>query len=282
MTLQINPWDDTYENQLSVEEKIREKRIALELLRKEQRRIEFNKDTGRGDLHTGPHEVEPYNKQTGPAHEEDWMYFTDCPLCGKDGLLRIDYPVCTSCQYELNPYAIDTDDKSWYAKVRPIKDTKIKCSGKKYAVLHTMSITDELGFRRVVGKQSQITHFVTQEEEKLVDVLDNQCTECFTKIWKENTCHMCLKESSQVNHDLCKACQKENPRYDPRESLIDQKLELEVGKGEAKKSLQKRKDYYAKTDAQEQLYLESERMKNEAKCSRLPKKRKSKGAKNDE
>ena len=280
MALQINPWDDTYENQLSLEEKIREKRIVLELLRKEQPRIEFNEETGRGEKKTGPHEVESYYRNIlGPAHEEDWMYFTDCPLCGKDGLLRIDYPVCNSCQGIIKPFTMDFDDKSWYAKVRPIQDTKTKCDGIKYAVLHTMSVTDELGFRRTVGKQSQITHFVTQEEEKLADILDKQCTECFTKIWKENTCHLCLKESSQTNHDLCKACQKENPRYDPRESLIDQKLELEVGKGEAKKSLQKRKDYYARTDAQEQEYLESERRKNEANCSRHPKKRKSREAK---
>jgi hypothetical protein len=280
MTLQINPWVNTYEEQLSVEEKIREKRIFLELLRKQQPRVEFNKETGESELVTGPHEVESYNKATGPADEEDMMYFTDCPLCGKDGLLRIDFPVCLPCEEQVRPYRMNFDDKSWHAKVRPIKDTKIKCDGIKYAVLHTMSITDELGFRRVVGKQSQITHFVTQEEKKLADILDNQCTECFTKIWKENTCHLCLKELSQTNHDLCKACQKENPRYDVRESLMDQKLESEVGKDEAKKSLQKRKDYYAKTDAQEQEYLKLERRKNATKPgTKLPKKKKSREAK---
>ena len=273
MALQINPWDDTYENQLSVEEKIREKRIALELLRKENPKSMSK----------------PCDGYCTPkcSHEVDWMYTTDCPLCGKVGLLRIDDPVCTSCQFEVRnaasaPYTMDFDNKSWYAKVRPIQDTKINCDGIKYAVLHTMSVTDELGFRRKVGKQSQITHFVTQEEEKLADVLDNQCTECFTKIWKENTCHMCLKESSQTDHDLCKTCQEENPRYDPLlfdVPLIDQKLGLEVCKDEAKESLQKRKDYYAKTDAQEQEYLESERRKNEANCSRHPKKRKSREAK---
>ena len=274
MALQIDPWDDTYENQLSVEEKIREKRIALELLRKENPKSMSK----------------PCDGYCTPkcSHEVDWMYTTDCALCGKVGLLRIDDPVCTSCQFEVRnaasaPYTMDFDNKSWYAKVRPIQDTKIKCDGIKYAVLHTMSVTDELGFRRKVGKQSQITHFVTQEEEKLADVLDNQCTECFTKIWKENTCHMCLKESSQTDHDLCKTCQEENPRYDPLlfdVPLIDQKLGLEVCKDEAKESLQKRKDYYAKTDAQEQEYLELERRKNATKPgAKLPKKKKSREAK---
>ena len=247
MALQIDPWVDTYEEQLSVEEKIREKRIALELLRKEN-----------PESVSKPCDAFPCK---GHSHEVDWMYFTDCALCGKDGLLRIDNPVCLSCEDKIRPNRMNFGDKSWYAKVRPIKDTKIKCDGVKYAVVGTISITDELGFRRVVGKQSQITHFVTQEEAKIADVLDNQCAECFTKIWKENTCHLCLKESSQANHDLCKACQKENPRYDVRESLMDQKLELEVGKAEVKESLQKRKDYYAKTDAVERTYLESLRRK---------------------
>ena len=57
-------------------------------------------------------------------------------------------------------------------------------------------------------------------------------------------------------------------------SLIDQKLGLEVCKDEAKESLQKRKDYYAKTDAQEQEYLKAERRKNATNPgAKLPKKK---------
>jgi len=268
MALQIDPWVDTYEEQLSVEEKIREKRIALELLRKDTcERCGSNKKSHQyadHDFSEGEHQpcdAFPCKGHPNMYSMADWTCFTDCALCGKDGLLRIDNPVCLSCEDKIRPNRMNFGDKSWYAKVRPIKDTKIKCDGVKYAVVGTISITDELGFRRVVGKQSQITHFVTQEEAKIADVLDNQCAECFTKIWKENTCHLCLKESSQANHDLCKACQKENPRYDVRESLMDQKLELEVGKAEVKESLQKRKDYYAKTDAVERTYLESLRRK---------------------
>ena len=68
MALQIDPWVDTYEKQLSVEEKVREKRIALELLRKEN-----------------PESMsKPCDGYCIPkcTHEVDWMYFTDCALCG--------------------------------------------------------------------------------------------------------------------------------------------------------------------------------------------------------
>ena len=48
----------------------------------------------------------------------------------------------------------------------------------------------------------------------------------------------------------------------------------------SKKSLQKRKDYYAKTDAQEQEYLKAERRKNATNPgAKLPKKKKSREAK---
>ena len=249
MTLQINPWDDdSYEKQLSVEEKIREKRIELELLRKSQ-----------------PHDVPSYNRLTGPEDEEDWMYVTNCPLCEKECLVRIDYPVCFWCRDEIKPFTMDFDDKEWYAKVPSYEDTKTKCKGIKYAVIHKKMVTDELGFRRVIGQQSLITHFVKHTEGELADVLDALCIECFTNIWKDNTCHICLKEATTGKHDLCKVCEKENPNYDPRESLIEKKLEIETLHDEVKKSLQKRKDYNAKRDVQEEKFLASKRKSREAK-----------------
>ncbi len=36
-----------------------------------------------------------------PDKFEDWMYVTECALCNKERLIRIDFPVCHNCRRDL-------------------------------------------------------------------------------------------------------------------------------------------------------------------------------------
>ena len=70
------------------------------------------------------------------------------------------------------------------------------------------------------------------------------------------------------NSDLCKQCHKENPDYDPRESPMDDTLAMwdeslakEETINDAHASLQKQKNFYAKSDKEESKFLKSEKKK---------------------
>ena len=245
MALQVNPWD-SYENHISIEEKISEKKKYLHLVKEGKLPYKIDAD---GKSHYNRSDVlRVQKKRVGSEVEEDFM-INDA--CERDNRVHLDF-----------------DNTSWYAKVRPIEDTKTKCPGEKYGVINTISVTDELGFRRAVGKQSLLTHYVTHQEEEITDVLDGLCGECFTKIWAENTCHICTKEDSEENSDLCKQCQKENPEYDPRESPLEQKLQVKVENSDLKESLQKRKEFNKKTDEMEDFFLKSQKKKKNSKKSK--------------
>ena len=45
--------------------------------------------------------IKPVNSGMGSEKVEDWMYFANCPLCKYEGLLRIDFPVCTGCRRDI-------------------------------------------------------------------------------------------------------------------------------------------------------------------------------------
>ena len=45
--------------------------------------------------------VKPLSSGVGSEKTDDWMYFTKCSLCKYEGLLRIDFPVCSGCRREL-------------------------------------------------------------------------------------------------------------------------------------------------------------------------------------
>ena len=264
MALQIDPWD-SYENHMSIEEKISEKKKYLHLVKEGKLPYKIDAD---GKSHYNRSDVlRVQKKRVGSEAEEDFMIHDACALCNTECLVRIDYPVCNACERE-NRVHLDFDNTSWYAKVRPIEDTKTKCPGEKYGVINTFSVTDDLGFRRAVGKQSLLTHYVTHQEEEITDVLDGLCGECFTKIWAENTCHICTKEDSEENSDLCKQCQKENPDYDPRESPLEQKLQVKVENSDLKESLQKRKEFNKNTDEMEDFFLKSQKKKKNSKKSK--------------
>ena len=265
MALQINPWDDTYEMTLSYEEKVEAKRKHLALVKAGKIAYKVDYDGRHYYNHAGI--LPAHIKRVGSETEEDFMYTSDCPICGKESLLRIDYPVCTQCERE-NRVFLDFDDKSWYAKVRPIEDSKIKCPGEKYGVVRKTMHVDKSGFRRSIAHQSLLTHYVSRDEHELEKELDGQCLHCFKNIWKANTCHMCTKESSMKNSDLCKQCHKENPDYDPRESPMDDTLAMwdeslakEKTINDAHASLQQRKNFYAKSDKEELKFLKSEKKK---------------------
>jgi hypothetical protein len=102
----------------------------------------------------------------------------------------------------------------------------------------------------------------------MANLLDGLCGECFTKIWAENTCHICTKESSEQNSDLCKQCQKENPNYDPRESPLKQKLQPNVVNSDLHESLQKRKEFNRLADEKEVKFLKSQKKKKNSKKSK--------------
>jgi hypothetical protein len=264
MALQADPWD-SYENHMTNEEKITAKRKYLRLVK--AGKLPYRTDKDLGPLFNHADVLPAQKKRVGSEVEEDFMVTDTCAVCNKECLMQIENPVCNDCDRETR-LSLKFDDKSWYAKVRPIEDTKTKCPAKKYGVVSGVIITDELGFRRAVGKQSLLTHYVTHQEEEMANLLDGLCGECFTKIWAENTCHICTKESSEQNSDLCKQCQKENPNYDPRESPLKQKLQPNVVNSDLHESLQKRKEFNKLADEKEVKFLKSQRKKKNSKKSK--------------
>ena len=67
---------------------------------------------------------------------------------------------------------------------------------------------------------------------------------------------------------MCKQCQKENPDYDPRESPLEQKLQVKVENSDLKESLQKRKEFNKNTDEMEDFFLKSQKKKKNSKKSK--------------
>ena len=45
--------------------------------------------------------VKPLSSGVGSEKTDDWMYYSKCSLCKYEGLLRIDFPVCSGCRREL-------------------------------------------------------------------------------------------------------------------------------------------------------------------------------------
>ena len=250
---------------VNIEEKIAAKRKYLRLVK--AGKLPYRTDKDLGPLFNHADVLPAQKKRVGSEVEEDFMVTDTCAVCNKECLMQIENPVCNDCDRETR-LSLKFDDKSWYAKVRTIEDTKTKCPGKKYGVVSGVIITDELGFRRAVGKQSLLTHYVTHQEEEMADLLDGLCGECFTKIWAENTCHICTKESSEQNSDLCKQCQKENPNYDPRESPLKHKLQPNIVDSDLHEDLQKRKEFNRRADEKEVKFLKSQKKKKNSKKSK--------------
>ena len=78
---QVQEFVPTYDLTV-IKERILSKRRVLENIRKNQ-------------------PSRPTSSAIGSERAEDWMYVTECSLCDKRGIIRIDFPVCLNCRRDL-------------------------------------------------------------------------------------------------------------------------------------------------------------------------------------